>query len=231
VIPRSVKAPTIPIPFHKLLKVVAIVDARNPQTKQLLDQIAAENFEIEVSDSFNRDVSEDADVGAYIGSIDGDRIEKARKLARAVRDTGFQTPLWALADSHRISDMAVTGLTGEVDGYIYLGQQTPAFYAKEVIASIVEYGMKLLPPFFGGLVAYDAEPTSPSIARGIRAVNSTANPQPASSSSSTSARASSATTCAMPTWISATCLFTRARPRKRRSTPRRYSAPTRRTSS
>jgi len=157
VIPRSVKAPTIPIPFHKLLKVVAIVDARNPQTKQLLDQIAAENFEIEVSDSFDRDVSEDADVGAYIGSIDGDRIEKARKLARAVRDTGFQTPLWALADSHRISDMAVTGLTGEVDGYIYLGQQTPAFYAKEVIASIVEYGMKLLPPFFGGLVAYDAE--------------------------------------------------------------------------
>lgn len=156
-IPRSVKAPTIPIPFHKLLKVVAIVDARNPQTKQLLDQIAAENFEIEVSDSFERDVSEDADVGAYIGSIDGDRLEQARKMARAVREIGFQTPLWALADSHRISDMAVTGLTGEVDGYIYLGQQTPAFYAKEVIASIVEYGMKLLPPFFGGLVAYDAE--------------------------------------------------------------------------
>jgi len=78
-------------------------------------------------------------------------------MARAVRDIGFQTPLWALADSHRISDMAVTGLTGDVDGYIYLGQQTPAFYAKEVIASIVEYGMKLLPPFFGGLVAYDAE--------------------------------------------------------------------------
>jgi ornithine decarboxylase len=156
-IPRSVKAPTIPIPFHKLLKVVAIVDAGNPQTKQLLDHIAAENFEIEVSDSFDRDVSEDADVGAYIGSIDGDRLEKARKMARAVRDTGFQTPLWALADSHRISDMAVTGLTGDVDGYIYLGQQTPAFYAKEVIASIVEYGMKLLPPFFGGLVAYDAE--------------------------------------------------------------------------
>ena len=78
-------------------------------------------------------------------------------MARAVRDIGFQTPLWALADSHRISDMAVTGLTGDVDGYIYLGQQTPAFYAKEVIASIVEYGMMLLPPFFGGLVAYDAE--------------------------------------------------------------------------
>jgi len=156
-IPRSVKAPTIPISFHKLLKVVAIVDAANAQIKQLLDHIAAENFQIEVTDSFDRDVSEDADVGAYIGSIDGDRLEQARKMARAVREIGFQTPLWALADSHRISFMAVTCLTGDIDGYIYLGQQTPAFYAKEVIASIVEYGMKLLPPFFGGLMAYDAE--------------------------------------------------------------------------
>ena len=40
-IPRSVKAPTIPIPFHKLLRVVAIVDATNAETKQLLEQISA----------------------------------------------------------------------------------------------------------------------------------------------------------------------------------------------
>ena len=156
-IPRDVKAPTIPIPFHKLLKVVAIVDETDPQTKELLNHIAAENFEIEVSNSFIRDVSEDAAVGAYIALIDGERLEKARTLARAVRANGFQTPLWALADSHRIVDLAVMGLTGEVDGYIYLGQQTPAFYAKQVLASLVKYGRELLPPFFGGLMAYDGE--------------------------------------------------------------------------
>jgi ornithine decarboxylase len=156
-IPRDVKAPTIPIPFHKLLKVVAIVDDKDPQTKQLIEHIAAENFEIEVSDNFDRDVSEDASVGAYIALIDDERREKARKLAITIRAVGFHTPLWALADSHRISDMAVLGLTGEVDGYIYLGQQTPAFYAKQVVASLVKYGMTLLPPFFGGLVAYDSE--------------------------------------------------------------------------
>ena len=155
--PHSVKAPTIPIPFHKLLKVVAIVDKENAQTRQLLDQIAAENFEVEVTDSFDRDVSEDSSVGAYIALIDGERREKARKLARAVRAIGFRTPLWALADSHQISDMAVLSMTGEVEGYIYLGLQTPTFYAKQVVASIIDYGMKLLPPFFGGLVAYDAE--------------------------------------------------------------------------
>ncbi|MGE5128776.1 MAG: hypothetical protein ACM3IK_04045, partial [Sphingomonadaceae bacterium] len=59
-IPRSVKSPTIPIPFHRLLKVVAIVDPTNPQTKQLIEQIAAENYEVEVSERFERDASEDA---------------------------------------------------------------------------------------------------------------------------------------------------------------------------
>jgi ornithine decarboxylase len=153
----SVKNPTIPIPFHRLLKVVALVDREDTQTRQLLDHIAAEKFEVEVSDRYERDVSEDADVGAYIVSIDGDRREPARNLGRAVRAIGFRTPLWALADSHQIADVAVLSATGEVDGYIYLGQQTPSFYAKQVIASIVNYGLSLLPPFFGGLAAYDAE--------------------------------------------------------------------------
>jgi ornithine decarboxylase len=156
-IPRDVKSPTIPIPFHRLLKVVAIVDEKEPLTRQLLDHIAAENVEIEVSSNFDRDVSEDAAVGAYIAMVDGDNLEPARALARSVRAIGFDTPLWALADAHRLSDMAVLGQTGEVDGYIYLGHQTPAFYAKQVVGSLVKYGKGLLPPFFGGLMAYDGE--------------------------------------------------------------------------
>jgi len=151
----SVKPPTIPIPFHKLFKVVALVDGADPGTRELLDHLAAEQFEIEVSDNFNRDVSEDADVGAYIALVDGARRERARSLVRAVRSIGYGIPLWALADSHRIADVAVLGMTGEVEGYVYIGQQTPAFYAKQIVASITKYGMSLLPPFFGGLVAYD----------------------------------------------------------------------------
>ncbi|AMV47728.1 ornithine decarboxylase [Paraburkholderia caribensis] len=156
-VPRSVKAPTIPIPFHKLLKVVAIVDRNDPDTKELIDGIAAENIRVEVTDSTARDFDEDADVGAYIVRVDGEHLEQARNLAIGVRSIGFHIPLWALADTHRIADLVVAGGLGEVDGYIYLGQQTPAFYAKQVAASLVKYGMSLLPPFFGGLVAYDAE--------------------------------------------------------------------------
>lgn len=156
-IPRSVKAPVIPVPFNRLLKVVAIVDHTNEQTKALLDLIAAEGFRIEVRNNFIRDIHEDAGVGAYIALVDGENLEHARKMALLIRAQGFLTPLWALADSHRISNLAVTGALGEVTGYIYLGQQSPGFYAKQVIASLVKYGMSLLPPFFGGLVAYDAE--------------------------------------------------------------------------
>ena len=151
------EAPTIPIPFAKLLKVVAVVDPENAQARELLDRIAAESFEIEISDCYDRDVFEDAAVGAYVVMIDGERREPARALGRAIRATGNRTPLWALADSHKISDLGVFEMIGEVQGYIYLGQQTPSYYAKQVVASIVEYGTSLLPPFFGGLLRYDYE--------------------------------------------------------------------------
>jgi ornithine decarboxylase len=152
-----VDAPTIPIPFPRLLKIVAIVDAANPQIKELLERLAAEHYEIEVTDRFDRDVTEDAAVGAYIAWIEGERREQAREMARRVRDAGFRTPLWALADSHRISDIRAFEIAGEIEGFIYLGQQTPGYYAKQVVASVIDYGMGLLPPFFGGLMAYDGE--------------------------------------------------------------------------
>ncbi|HEX7811661.1 MAG TPA: ornithine decarboxylase [Burkholderiales bacterium] len=158
-IPGKVKPPTIPIPFHKMLKVVAIVDPGDRQSRELVGQITAANFEVEVTERCERDVFEDADVGAYIVLVDGERLETARKMASEVRAIGFRTPLWALANSRRISDLAIVSGLGEVEGFIYLGQQSPAFYAKQVVASVTRYGMSLLPPFFGGLMAYDGEAT------------------------------------------------------------------------
>ena len=75
-IPRDVKSPTIAIPFHHFLKIVAIVDPANTHTAQLLDSLRSDNYEIEVTDGFDRDVSEDASVGAYIAMVDGECLEK-----------------------------------------------------------------------------------------------------------------------------------------------------------
>ena len=156
-IPRDVKAPTIPVPFHKLLKVVAIVDATDAQTKQLLDHIAAENFEIEVSDSFDRDVSEDASVGAYIALVDGDRLEQARKLARCrSRD---RLPDAAVGAGRFASHFRPRGpgryrrsrrlhLSRAADSRLL--RQAGGRQRRQIRPD-------LLPPFFGGLMAYDGE--------------------------------------------------------------------------
>jgi len=149
--------PKIPIPFCRMLRIVALVDEKNREVRQLLDQLAADNYEVEISANYDRDPAEDAGVGAYIFDVDGPQRDKARELGLAVRRIGFRTPIWALADARRITDVLASGTIGEVDGFIYLGQQTPAFYAKQIVASLVDYGRSLLPPFFGGLMAYDAE--------------------------------------------------------------------------
>jgi ornithine decarboxylase len=155
----SLAPPAVPIRFQKLLKIIAIVNGQDLQTQELLAQIAAEGYEIQTTDRYDRDVAEDASVGAYILLTDGAHLEGARQLVRAVRGVGFRTPLWVLGDSHRISELPVVGGLGEVEGYIYLGQQSPVFYAKQVAASVVRYGLSLLPPFFGKLMAYDGKAT------------------------------------------------------------------------
>ena len=106
-IPRDVKSPTAPIPFHKLLKSRRNRRSRRRTRRKNFSTISQQKIsKSNCATTYERDVSEDASVGAYIALVDGDRLEHARKLARSVRDLGFQTPLWALADSHRISDIA-----------------------------------------------------------------------------------------------------------------------------
>ena len=159
-IPRSVKAPTIPIPFHRLLKVVAIVDPANAQTKELIDLIRAENFEVEVTDRLERDVHEDASVGAYIASIDGDRREAREARSRLT---------CARSDSTRRCGRSPTRIRSPISPWSAAWARSTATSISasrrrrstrsRSSASLVKYGLGLLPPFFGGLMAYDANAT------------------------------------------------------------------------
>ena len=154
--PYVASTPKIPIPFCRLLKIVALVD--DEQSRRAAAARPAHRGAVSKSrsaSSYGRDPAEDADVGAYIFDVDGPQRDKAREFGLAVRRLGFRTPIWALADSRKISDVIASGVIGEVDGFIYLGQQSPAYYAKQIVASVVDYGTSLLPPFFGGMMAYD----------------------------------------------------------------------------
>ncbi len=145
------------IQFNKLLKVVAIVDIENKEVSDFIETIKGEGYEVEVTQNYHRDPFEDAAVGAYIVSIDGENGKLAKQLGDDLLATGNRIPGWALADSYQLSDLSGFNELSSTAGFIYLGQQTPSFYAKQVIASLVEYGQSLLPPFFGGMLAYDHE--------------------------------------------------------------------------
>jgi len=202
---EAVAPPPIPIPFHKLLRSWRSSTATIARRASFLDQIAAEGFEIDVSDRLDRDVSDDAAVGAFIALVDGDRREHARRLVQTIRAIGFRMPLWALADSHRVADVAVLGLTGEVEGYIYLGQQSPAFYAKQVVASVDQVRHEPAAAVFRR--ADGVRRRRERRLRVPRPSRRTVLPEVAAGQLFFKhfGERSSATICATPTWISAIC--------------------------
>ena len=102
--------PTQSTSFQTLLKAAAVVHGDGPQTRQHLDHIAVEKYQIEVNDRFDRDVSEDAAVGAYSAATNGERRELARQPAPGIRGVGFRTSLWSVVDSHQVADADVLGL-------------------------------------------------------------------------------------------------------------------------
>ena len=204
----AVKTPTIPIPFHKLLKVVALVDGRGPADTGAARPHRRRELRDRVSDRFDRDVSEDAAVGAYIAldrrrapragarawrsAVRGDRLP-ARRSGRSPIRTGSPTS-------------PVLGMTGEVDGYIYLGQQTPGVLRQagrreprqvrhEPAAAVLRraHGLRRRGQHRLRLPGPPGRPVLPQVAR-----------RPALLQALRRA-ASSATTCATPTSTSATC--------------------------
>ena len=58
----SVKPPTIPILLHKYLKVVAIVDATDPETKRLLDHFVVSEYSEDFRWEFYKHLAETVDL-------------------------------------------------------------------------------------------------------------------------------------------------------------------------
>jgi ornithine decarboxylase len=143
-----VKPPTIPIPFHKLLKVVALVDGQDPQTRELLAQIAAEHFEIEVTTTRSGRLGGRRRGGLYRSSTATPEKPAPVAVRRSVTGRRFGTGRFAI----RIADVAVLS---DRRSRLHLPRTADAgLYAKQVVATS-SARHELLPPFFGGLMAYD----------------------------------------------------------------------------
>ena len=78
---------------------------------------------------------------------------KSAALISLVRKRGLEVPILILVRRHRLEDIPVEVLD-DVDGYVFLAEETPDFIAKNLISRLRQYAETLKTPFFGALVDY-----------------------------------------------------------------------------
>jgi len=78
---------------------------------------------------------------------------KSAALISLVRKRGLEVPILILVRRHRLEDIPVA-VMDDVDGYVFLAEETPDFIAKNLISRLRQYADTLKTPFFGALVDY-----------------------------------------------------------------------------
>ncbi|BFL65835.1 Ornithine decarboxylase (plasmid) [Roseomonas mucosa] len=78
---------------------------------------------------------------------------KAAALISLVRRRGTEVPIFLLVRRRRLEDIPVDVLD-DVDGFVFLAEETPEFIAKNLVSRLRQYAETLKTPFFGALVDY-----------------------------------------------------------------------------
>ncbi|WP_435607373.1 Orn/Lys/Arg decarboxylase N-terminal domain-containing protein [Pseudomonas knackmussii] len=73
-----------------------------------------------------------------------------------VRERGLEVPIFILAERHRLDEIPVQVL-GQVSGYVFIEEDTPAFVARNLASHLRNYAESLKTPFFGAMVDYADE--------------------------------------------------------------------------
>ncbi len=78
---------------------------------------------------------------------------KSAALIALIRSRGLDVPIIVLVRRHRLEDIPVDVLDN-VDGFIFLAEETPDFIARNLVSHLRKYAESLKTPFFGALVDF-----------------------------------------------------------------------------
>jgi len=81
---------------------------------------------------------------------------KTAGLISYVRSRGLEMPIILLVRRKRFEDLPIDVLDN-VDGYVFLAEETPEFIAKNLVSRLKQYAETMKTPFFGELVDYAEE--------------------------------------------------------------------------
>jgi ornithine decarboxylase len=83
-------------------------------------------------------------------------LGKSAQLISLVRSRGLEVPVLVLVRRKRLEDIPVEVLNN-VDGYIFLAEETPDFIARNLASHLRNYAETLRTPFFGALLDYSEQ--------------------------------------------------------------------------
>ncbi len=99
----------------------------------------------------------DAAIGCMIVDWGKRGLEgKPASLIALARKRGLEMPIILLVRRQRLENIPVDVLN-QVDGYVFLAEETPEFIAKNLVSRLKQYAETLKTPFFGELVDYAEE--------------------------------------------------------------------------
>jgi hypothetical protein len=156
------------VPFHALFHFLLYtpVFAKEPEgnearlTQRLVDSLSQLDYRTEIAPTLigaKVAAGSDMGIGCFLLAIDGPNEAEVQELVHAIRhERGLDTPIYLISELAGVDSLSLAPL-GDVTGYIYLDQETPAFSAKEAIFALERYAQSLKPPFFGALMDYEYE--------------------------------------------------------------------------
>ena len=132
-------------------------DLEGSRLQQIVEEIEALGFSVvkaRRADDAELAIQTDAAIGCMV--VDwGKRglLGKTSNLITFVRKRGLEMPIMILVRKKKLEDIPVEVLN-QVDGTIFLSEETPEFIARNLVSRLRNYAATLKTPFFGALVDY-----------------------------------------------------------------------------
>ncbi len=99
-------------------------------------------------------IAADAAIGCVLAEWGaGPAFGDVETFIEQVRQRGLEMPIFLLARRHRFKEIGVSALH-HVAGYVFAGEDTPAFIASNLADHLLRYANSLKTPFFGAMVDY-----------------------------------------------------------------------------
>jgi len=132
-------------------------DLEGARLRQIVAEIEQDAYQVvhaRRDDDAELVIRTDAAIGCVIVDWGKKGLQgKAAALIALVRKRGLDVPIIVLVRRHRLEDIPVDVLD-DVDGFIFLAEETPDFIAKTLVSRLRQYAETLKTPFFGALVDY-----------------------------------------------------------------------------